>query len=56
MRERGDETQIGQAQQRVRRRFDPHPLRLLRQRLGQRARIGQVGEDQFELAASSPAR
>ncbi|MCW0450367.1 hypothetical protein NB706_003201 [Xanthomonas sacchari] len=45
-----DEAQVGDAQQRVGRGLDQHQLRRLRQRIGQRARIGQVGGDQFEVA------
>ncbi|MNT16941.1 hypothetical protein D3C72_1520680 [compost metagenome] len=44
------EAQVGDAQQRVGRRFHQHQLRLRGQRLGQRAWVGQVGDDQFEMA------
>ncbi len=44
------EAQIGDAQQRVGRGFDQHQPRRLCQRVGQRARVGQVGGDQLEMA------
>ncbi len=45
-----DEAQVGDAQQRVGRRFHQHQLRLAGQRLGQRTRVGEVGGDQGEVA------
>ena len=55
MRGFGDEAQVGDAQQRIGRRFDPDQLRRLRQRRGQCARIGEVGGDQCRSGSSSPA-
>ena len=44
------EAQVGDAQQRIGRRFDPHQRGLALQRRGQRARIRKIGEHEFEMA------